>query len=87
MLFYHSPFKDTSRDLKGGSENHIMWFEIQKRFPGHMLNNNIYCNPIIVYNKYLASIYSGYHYFVFHRILVKLLAIFKNNLTYRSGSI
>ena len=41
MLFYHSPFKDTSRDLKGGSENHIMWFEIQKRFPGHMRNNNL----------------------------------------------
>ena len=39
MLFYHSPYKDTSSDLKEGRENHIMWFEIQKRFPGRMLNN------------------------------------------------
>ena len=41
MLFYHSTFKDTGSDLKEGRENHIMWFEIQKRFPGHKLNNNL----------------------------------------------
>ena len=58
-----------------------MWSENTKMVPGHMLDNNIiYCNPTISYSNYLALIQQGYHYFVFLKILVKLLGILNKYL-------
>ena len=89
MLFYHSTFKDNSSYLKLGRENHIMWSENTKNGFQDSCWTVIYCNPTInnldelkqdsyysYCSNYLASIHLGYHYFVFHKMSVKLLAIF-----------
>ena len=69
-------FKDSSSYLKGGRENPIMWSEYTKKGFQKICLMISYCNLTINYRNYLASIHIwGYHYFVFHGTLVKLLLL------------